>query len=307
MLNLKMSKRVKLFSVAIGMLLLMISVSLQAKEVTQQYRGLTLNANLELADGKSMQDGVVLLLHGSMAHNRMEIIEASQQALLDNGQSSLAINLSLRIDNRHGFYDCTRPHRHTSEGGVDELGAWVNWLREQGVSQITLMAHSRGANQALVYAVESRHPAVTHLVLLAPNTTQPKQQYEARFGQIYDEIITQVQNQIDAGKGDELIDNLDFLYCPRASVSANSFNSYNGIDDKFRQFQVYLPQMQIPTLIITGTQDEIEPNIVENLTPYTNSKRIRIHVIDNAGHFFQDFNIEEAVETSVAFIAESGL
>jgi len=289
-----------------GMILLMASVSLQAEEVTQQYLGLTLNANLELADGKALQDGVVIVLHGSMAHNRMEIIEASQQALLDNDQSSLAINLSLGIDNRHGFYDCNRPHRHTSEGGVDELGAWVAWLDEKGVTGIVIMAHSRGANQAMVYAAESKNPAVTHLVLIAPNTTPPKSQYEARYGKIYDENISRVQKQIDAGKGDELIHNLDFLYCPRATVSADSFNSYNGVDDKFRQFQLYLPQMPIPTLIVTGTRDEIEPNIVEDLAPYADGRRIRIGVIENAGHFFQDFNIEEAVEAAAEFIAESG-
>jgi len=294
-----------LLSVIIGTLLLVSSVSLQAKEVSQKYRGLTLNANLELADGKTLKDGVALILHGSMAHNRMEIIEASQQALLDNDQSSLAINLSLGVDNRHGFYDCNRPHRHTSEGGVDELGAWVAWLREKGIAGIVIMAHSRGANQAMVYAVESRNPAVTHLVLMAPNTTPPKPQYEARFGEIYDENIERVQKQIDAGKGGELIENLDFLYCPRASVSADSFNSYNGVDDKFRQFQMYLPQMQIPTLIVTGSRDEIEPDIVKDLGPYADGRRIRIGVIENAGHFFQDFNIEEAVEAAVEFIAES--
>jgi hypothetical protein len=128
MLNFKKLNKLAYFPAAMGMLLLIVSVSLQAEEVTQQYRGLTLNANLELAEGKALEDGVVLILHGTMAHNRMEIIEASQQALLDNNQNSLAINLSLGIDNRHGFYDCAWPNRHTLDGGLDELDAWVNWF-----------------------------------------------------------------------------------------------------------------------------------------------------------------------------------
>jgi pimeloyl-ACP methyl ester carboxylesterase len=306
--SIQLHKSGKWWLICIAALILFLNTALpvQANEFTMPYKGLTLNANLELAEGKTLQDGVVIVLHGSMAHNRMEIIEASQQALADNDQSSLAINLSLGVDNRHGFYDCSLPHRHTSEGGVDELGAWVAWLREKGVAGIVIMAHSRGANQAMVYAVEAKNPAVTHLVLIAPNTSPPKPQYEARFGEIYDENIERVQKQIDAGKGGELIENLDFLYCPRASVSADSFNSYNGVDDKFRQFQMYLPQVQIPTLIVTGTRDEIEPDIVEDLAPYADGRRIRIGVIENAGHFFQDFNIEEAVEAAVEFIAESG-
>ncbi len=74
MLNFEELNKLAYFRAAMGMLLLFASVSLQAKEVTQQYLGLTINANLELADGKALQDGVVLILHGTMAHNLMEIV-----------------------------------------------------------------------------------------------------------------------------------------------------------------------------------------------------------------------------------------
>ena len=307
MLSFKRLNRLAYLRAAMGMLLLFISVSLKAEEVTQQYGDLTINANLELADGKVLQDGVVLILHGTMAHNRMEIIEASQQALLDNDHSSLAINLSLRLDNRHGFYDCSLPHRHIMDAALDELDAWVAWLRKKGVNQITIMAHSRGANQIMVYAVERKHPEVTHLVLLAPNTNpSPKPQYVARYGETFDESLALVQKQIDTGKGDELIDNLDFAYCPKASVSADSFYSYNRLDDKFRRFPLYLSQMPIPTLIITGSRDELVPDIAKDVAPFIDGERIRLSVIEGSGHFFLDFNIEEAVEASVEFIAESG-
>jgi len=309
MLNLNQSSRlirVVYFRLVMGILLLIASVSLQAKEVTQQYLGLTINANLELAHGKALQDGVVLLLHGAMAHNRMEIIEASQQALLDNGQSSLAINLSLGIDNRHGYYDCAWPNRHTLNGSLDELDTWVNWLREQGVDRIVIMGHSFGANQVMVYAVERHHPSVTHLVLLAPNTTSDsKVHYEARYGEILDENIERVKKQIDTGKGDELIDNLDFSYCPQASVSANSFYSIYRPDNKFRQIPFYLSKMPVPTFIVTGTQDELQPNIARDVAPFVDGSRIRLGVVENSDHFFRDFNIEEAVEAAVEFIAES--
>ena len=293
-------------SAIIGMLLLITFAPLQAKEVTQQFRGLTINANLELADGKTLEDGVVLILHGTMAHNRMEIIEASQQALLENDHSSLAMNLSLRIDNRHGFYDCATPHRHIADEAVDELGAWVGWLREMGVARIIILAHSRGANQAMVYVVEHPDPVVTNLVLLSPNTNpSPKPDYEGRYGEIFDETIERVKQQIAAGKGTELIDNLDFSYCPRASVTADSFYSYNRLDDKFRNFPLYLSQLPIPTLIITGTRDEVAPNIEKDVTPFVDGKKVRLTKIENAGHFFLDLNIEEAIEAAVEFIDES--
>ena len=293
-------------SAIIGMLLLVIFTPLQGKEVTQQFRDLTINANLELADGKTLEDGVVLILHGTMAHNRMEIIEASQQALLENDHSSLAMNLSLRVDNRHGFYDCTSQHRHITDEVLDELDAWVGWLRDNGVTRITILAHSRGANQAMVFTVERPDPAVTHLVLLAPNTNpSPKPEYEARYGEIFDETIERVQKQIAAGKGAELIDDLDFSYCPRASVTADSFYSYYRVDDRFRNFPLYLPQIPVPTLIITGTRDELAPNIEKDVAPFVDGKKLRLSKVEESGHFFLDLNIEEAIEAAVEFIDES--
>ena len=77
--HLKRLNRHRFPSVIIGVLLLVTFIPLQAKEVTQQFRGLTINANLELADGKTLEDGVVLILHGTMAHNRMEIIDLTRE------------------------------------------------------------------------------------------------------------------------------------------------------------------------------------------------------------------------------------
>ncbi len=289
-----------------GLLLLTASTATHAKEVTQQYRGMTLNANLELADGKTLKDGVVLILHGMMAHNRMEIIESSQQILLENNRSSLAINLSLGIDNRHGFYDCNWPQTHTSEDSLDELDQWVEWLFKQGVEEIVIMAHSRGANQAMVYMTERKKSVVKHLVLLAPNTVKSaKMQYEGRYGDIFDETIAKAEKLIKAGKGGELIEKIDFSFCPRSTISADTFYSYYAVDDKFRQYQLHLPNMPVPTLIITGTQDERQPDLEEVITPYIDGKQVRLSRVENAGHFFQDFNLEEAVESAVEFITEA--
>jgi pimeloyl-ACP methyl ester carboxylesterase len=63
--------------------------------------------------------------------------------------------------------------------------------------------------------------------------------------------------------------------------------------------------MPIPTLIVTGTRDELQPNIERDLAPFVDGSRIHLAVVENAGHFFRDFNIEEAVETAVEFITES--
>ena len=190
--------------------------NIRAEEVTQKFNGLTLNANLEMAESKSFEDGVVLILHGYRAHNNMEIIRSAQQALLDNDRSSLAINLSLSIDNRHGFYGCELPQRHIQDDAIDEVGSWIAWLRERGAKRVILIGHSRGANQLMVYAAEKIDPEVSHMVFLAPGMgDEAEEAYNTRFGASLDETRAYVQTKIDAGKGDQLLEDIDMLGCAK--------------------------------------------------------------------------------------------
>ena len=277
----------------------------EAKEVTQKYNGLTVNANLEMADGKDFEDGMVLILHGLMAHNKMELVEASQQTLLENDQNSLAINLSLSRDNRHGFFDCTWPHRHRQDDSIAELAVWVDWLRNQGASEITLMAHSRGANQAMVYAAEHLDPGVTRLVMLAPGADDVEEGYEIRYGPIFEETVNRMQQQIASDNGEGLINGIDFWNCPKASVTPNSYISYYGHQSKFRQFWKFLPQIPVPTLVITGSVDDRQPNIKKYVSPLVDDKRLFLTEIEGSGHFFRDLNMEEAMEGMIDFMEKT--
>lgn len=288
----------------IGFIFIFLTSGLQAEEVTQEYRGLTLNANLEMAEGKDYNDGMVLIIHGYLAHNKMEIIRSSQQVLQDNDMSSLAINLSLGVDNRHGFFHCASPHRHKQENGVKEIAAWIAWLRDKGTRRVTLLAHSRGANLAMVYAVEQKDPEVTHLVMLAPGTgEQVRDFYQERYGKNLDQLVDISEAKMASGKGAELMHDIDMLLCAKSTVTAESFLSYYSRGNKFRQFKSYLPRISIPALIIVGTEDHRHPNIVELTTPIIDSERIQVSVIEGAGHFFRDINMDEAIEASVEFLS----
>ena len=302
-MNLKSILNGKLIVTPIFVLLsLSFSALVHAEEVTQKFNGLTLNANLELADGKDFNDGMVLIVHGYLTHNKMELIRTAQEALLDNDRSSLAINLSLGIDNRHGFYDCTLPQRHLQDDALKEIAVWVEWLRSRGVSQIVIMAHSRGANQVMVYAVEQKDPEVTHLLMLAPGSGENiKNLYQARYGKSLDQTLAIAQRKIEAGKGTELIQDIDLLSCPKAQATAETFISYYSTN-KFRQFNSFLPRISIPTLIIVGTLDEYRGDLVNQVKPYIDGNRVQLKVIQNADHFFRDFNMEEAIEASIEFI-----
>jgi pimeloyl-ACP methyl ester carboxylesterase len=273
-----------------------------AAEVTHKFKGLTLNANLELAPGSTLEHGVVIVVHGPLAHNRMEIIENAQRALAENGRNSLAINLSLKVDNRHGFYDCTIPHLHTQEATLDEIASWVDWLRRQGVSEVALMGHSRGGNQAMIYAATRRDPEVRQLILLAPGTGEIQKAYERRYGSDIEAVLSRAGALVEDGKPEALMVKTDFNICPRTDVSAKTFLSYYDFDSPFNQFETYLPRLELPTLITTGSMDERFPHTEEKISPFVDGKLIRHKRVEGAGHFFRDFNIDEAMEGAVEFL-----
>ena len=88
--------------------------SAAAVEVSLPHKGIQLAANQELAGGKTWKQGGFLLVHGTMAHGRMELIAAVQKLLKEKGHSSLAINLGFNIDKRKGMLDCAATHTHTN-------------------------------------------------------------------------------------------------------------------------------------------------------------------------------------------------
>ncbi|HMB72635.1 MAG TPA: alpha/beta hydrolase, partial [Gammaproteobacteria bacterium] len=94
----------------------------------------------------------------------------------------------------------------------------------------------------------------------------------------------------------------DFIICPRTNVSAKSFLSHYKADALFNSFEKYLPRLKLPTLITTGSLDERFPHTEEKISPYVDGKTIRHNEIEGAGHFFRDFNIDEAMEAAVEFL-----
>jgi pimeloyl-ACP methyl ester carboxylesterase len=140
-----------------------------AEEVQTEVQGLTVLGNLEIAQGKSLKsDGAVLLLHDTLAHNRMEILSALQELLRERGVNSLAITLSLGLNERRGLFDCGIEQDHRNEDAIVEIQGWVDWLKQQEAANITLAGHARGGNQIAIYAAKEPDAAVKRLVLIAP-------------------------------------------------------------------------------------------------------------------------------------------
>jgi len=298
--------KIKMVTGVLAALTLSLCSLVNAEEVTLKFKGHILDADLRMAEGKGLDAPLVLLTHGTLAHNHMEIMEAFQTQLTDAGFNTLGINLSLGLDNRHGMYDCATPHRHTHREAVDEIGAWMDWLKSKGVKHVILLGHSRGGNQTAWYAAEHDNPMIQKVVLVAPATWSKGAEakaYKKNFHKDLAPVLAHARQLVAEGKGDELLKNTDFLYCPNTSVSARSFVDYYADEPRFDTPSL-LQKIAKPVLVVAGSEDTTVPDVAQKVKPLADGKRIKLVVIDGADHFFRDLYNEDATDAITAFIRE---
>lgn len=274
-----------------------------AEEVSTRFRSLSLLGNLELAEGKGLESGVALIVHGTLAHRGMEIITALQQHLKTRGTSTLAITLSLGIDRRTGFFDCGALHTHRPQDAADEIDAWTGWLKNNGGTEIALIGHSVGANQVAAYAAERNDPSIGSVVLIAPTTydsTRAAERYKARFGADLNDVLANAQAKVRAGNAVERVTGIGFLNCENATATAGSIVAWYGPDPR-RNTPSLLRGMVPRTLVVVAGKDEIVPDLGEAVAPLARDAargrgEIRVQTVEGADHFFRDLFIEDAAD-----------
>ncbi|BBN59040.1 alpha/beta hydrolase [Hydrogenovibrio marinus] len=284
--------------------------SAYAKEVKIQYNGLTLNGELLLADGKTLKDGVVLFTHGTWMNNNYSTANTLKNLLPDSGVNLLAINLSFNVNDRHdeAILSCDRIHTHKHTDAIKEIGAWVKWLESQGAHNITLAGHSRGGNQTAWYASEHNDDAhIKHVVLFAPQLWSKKgeiAEYKEKYHKDLVKLVAHADKLVKAGKGDEVMQHTDLVYCKDSKVTAASFASYYDFNPNMDTIHL-LPKIKKPVLVFIGTEDDIVKGLPEKIEPVL-KKHANIHldVIDGATHFYRDFAGEDAVTKMVEFIGK---
>ena len=287
-----------LISVA-SLLFILGGQTLAAKEVTLVNQGLTLKAEL-VTTGEGWQKGpVVLMTHGTLAHNGMEIIKGLQTMLAERAISSLAINLSLGLDNRpSAMYDCATPHRHKHTDALDEIGAWLKWLKAQGAQQVALMGHSRGGNQTAWFAAERPDPSVVRVYLIAPggwDKTHGVRDYRKNFDKDLAPLLKQAHELVAAGQPKQMLTPIDFIYCKQTAASAEAVLSYYD-PEQLRNTGELLPRIPVTVVVFAGTEDKVLDGVIEKVEPLADGEHIRLEVLDGAGHFFRDLYSEDIAD-----------
>ncbi|OHC83507.1 MAG: hypothetical protein A3G73_03530 [Rhodospirillales bacterium RIFCSPLOWO2_12_FULL_67_15] len=278
--------------------------SARAAEVRLEHKGMGLLAEAALAPGKTWKDGAILLVHGTMVHARMDTMAYLQKALLEQGNSSLSVTLSLGVTDRRGNADCAKPQTHRHQDAPAEIAAWIGWLKGQGAADITVLGHSRGGNQVARYALESPDAAVKRTVLLAPLAWSEKRAaegYESFHRVPLRPRLAEAEKLVAAGKGSETMRGIGFQFCPETAVSAETFVSYYR-DDGRMDTPSLVPKIRVPVLVITGTLDAMFPDLPERMKDKL-GPTVRLETIDGADHFFRDLISDEVAEIVVKFVA----
>ncbi len=274
----------------------------RAERVTLTYKGLGVSANLQLADGKSLKDGVALITHGTLGYGGMEIIAAMQSLLKERGMNSLAITLSLGLDNRKGMYDCAVTHTHKHTDALDEIGFWLDWLKSKDAGPVTLIGHSRGGNQTAWFAAERDDPIISRVVLVAPARYSMekvvvgyRKNYKTDLITLYDKAAKLVK----AGKGGTVMKGVGFLYCRNADVTAASFENYYN-DDIRKDTPSILSRIKKPVLVIAGSADRVVRGLPEAVKKSGSSAKLV--VVEDSGHFFRDLFADDMADAIAEFV-----
>jgi dienelactone hydrolase len=270
------------FLVLVMLAALLAASPLQAGEVTQRIGSYLANADWVTSEGGA-QKPAVLIVHGTMGHKDMELIQQAQELLQENGYDSLAINLTLNRDNRHGFMPCDVPQTHRHEDALDEIAAWADWLKKQGRHQLILLGHSRGGLQVAQYQAARHDPAVLALALVAPMANRnPSGDTDSHH------------NPVAKGK-----EGTRFLHCEKApQVAPATRKSYARSGGQ--SLQQALQQVHVPVDVFVGSEDRSEGVIrLSELADKPELKHVKGHLVDGADHFFRDLYLDDVIEALV--------
>lgn len=278
--------------------------ALQAAEPVELTHGdITLLGHMEQAPGAELSDGVVLIVHGTLAHGQMEITRSLQQLLAEAGYNALTVNLGLGQDRREGMYDCDSLHDHRHEDAVAEIAAWVEWLKGQGAGKVAVVGHSRGGNQVARYLASDPDPVVTRGVLLAPQTWTEDyhfKSYEKSYGVPLKPLLDEARTHVAEGNGDQVMV-MDFIYCPGAQATARSVVSYYEPDTQMDTPTV-VADTQVPTLVLVAEMDEVVTDLEERMSGRVDDETVFMSVIGGADHMFMDLFVYDVADQTTAFL-----
>jgi pimeloyl-ACP methyl ester carboxylesterase len=268
---------------------LLIGIYLLSAPVWADIVELTLPGNLvalaEYRTGETEKPAVILL-HGFMQTHEFPLIHRLTDNLNSAGYTVLAPTLTLGISHRKQSLACEAIHTHTQEDAINELDAWVKWLRARKVHSVVLLGHSFGSMQALAYMVERRDPAIKKLIGVSIIEGRMKMP-----GPENDKLMSEIRAMAAAGGHQTLT--RPFSFCQKFRATPQSLLSYLRWNPEKIAREIDRSRLPI-TFIMGGQDDRLGPGWIDKLA----KTRAKVQIIKGANHFMDgeyEFDLNDLV------------
>ncbi len=228
----------------------------------------------------------VMLIHGFLQTHDFPVIHRLTESLNSAGYTVLAPTLTLGISYRKQSLACEALNTHTQSDAIDEIGAWVTWLKARKIHAIVMMGHSFGSMEALAFAVERHDPAIKKLIgvsILEGRLNTDDAEKEKRLDAL----------RALAAKGSRKIVTQSFSFCRKYRASPQGLLSYLEWTPEKILREVNRSRMPI-TFIMGGKDDRLGPGWIEKLA----KTRAHVHIIQGANHFMDgeyEFDLQDLV------------
>ncbi len=271
----------KIITQLIILLYIQIAPMVLAEAIQSNYKGLILNAHFQNSDDKKQP--TFLLVHGTWATHNMEIQSYLQSLLTEEGYASLAITLSLGIDDRVSQPDCNKTITAGQNDNLDEITHWLNYLQDLGFSNIVIIGHSRGGAQVASFNQLVKDDRIKAQVLIAPMV-------------FHEQAVPEAAVKLATTSKQPILGPVRVIYCEQAKVTLNAYKSYY-LSSPEKNTPTLIKDTILPTLIYLGSDDKlITEKFVNQSRIYEANSKISVKIIDGADHFFRDLYADEIIE-----------
>jgi len=147
---------------------------------------------------------------------------------------------------------------------------------------------------------------VAAVILIAPQTwseAYATADYQERYGKPLAPVLEKARGLVEAGKGDTLMDPVDFIYCEQTRATAAAFVSYYTPDSNMDTPSL-ITDIKPPVLVIAGSEDTAIKGLPEKVEPLADGKHVQLMVIDGADHFFRDLYSEDIADAVAELLAD---
>ncbi len=232
----------------------------------------TLVAQAEYREGRPDKPAV-LLLHGFLQTRDAPTIHRLTEALADEGYTVLAPTLTLDVTYRSQSLACEATHRHTVGAAVQELDAWVKWLKANDHKSIIMASHSFGSVETLAYLSSYPDRAVRKFIGVSIVEGELKGGESTRAG-----LIRQIRIKLRAGKHG--LEMHPFSFCHNFLSTPESILSY--LEWSPDRILAAINKTRVPITFIMGSKDDrLGAGWIEKLK----STKAKVIIIEGANHF----------------------